>query len=575
MTDFVFTAPDGTRHRVRGPDGSTEAEAFQILQQQLARAAEPEDVGVAEAMTRGAAQGSTFGFSDELAGVGANSPLPGSAAGKTTLGAMGAPDVLAGGLKTLMQRIAPHMFGEPKNDDYTAERDRVRAGNKNAQEQRPYSYLGGQAAGSILSSAPAASLLSGGSLASNVTRGTVIGGGLGAAQGAGEADEMDSVLKEAYDAAKAGAVTGAAVPLAIAGGRRLVSPIRAPAERAPLVNVLQKEGIDLTAGQRTSSRPLQYIESTLGDMPGAGGAASEVQRRQGQQYTQAVLKRVGSNAKLATPDALDDAYKVIGQQFDDLAARNTLQIDKKFALDVGRTVKEYVELVNPSQRAPVVGGIVEDIISMSRENGGKIPGELYQSLRSRLDRAARGTKDPELGGFLRSMRDALDGGMQRSIPPTSGDAAAWRIARKQYRNFLAIEKAATGAGEKAAEGYISPALLRGAVKDQGRRAYARGQGDLAELARAGVLLNPLPNSGTAPRAWVQGLMTGGGIMTGDPYAAAASIAAPALLGRTLMSRPIQSYLGNQIAGAGVSPATDSALQLLLGAPARQLAISRD
>lgn len=539
------------------------------------RAAELEDVGALEAMTRGAAQGATFGFSDELAGIGANSPLPGSAAGKTTLGAWGAPDVLAGGLKMLMQNIAPQFFGAPKEDAYRAERDRIRAGNETAKEERPYSYMGGQAIGAVAGSAPLAPISQGASFASTIGRGTAIGSLLGAAQGAGEAAESSDVPKEVLDGAKTGALLGAAFPFVTEGLKRIITPVRMPPERQVLADKLAKEGIDLTAGQKTGSKPLQYLESTLGDMPGAGAKSAEVQRRQLQQYTEAALRRVGSNAKLATPEALDDAYRALGQQFDDLAARNTLQIDKKFALDVGRAAKEYVELVPQSQRAPVVGGIVDDIISLSRENGGKLPGEFYQSLRSRLDKAARGTGDVQLAGFLRSMRNALDDGMQRSIPPTSGDAAAWRIARKQYKNFLAIEKAATGAGEMAAEGFISPAQLRNAVVNQGRRAYAKGDGDLADLARAGTLLNPLPNSGTAPRAWAQGLLTGGGIMTGDPYMAAASVAAPALLGRTLMSRPMQAYLGNQIAGAGVSPATDAALQLLLGAPARQIAISRD
>src|SRR5438270_771317 len=86
-------------------------------------------------------------------------------------------------------------------------------------------------------------------------------------------------------------------------------------------------------------------------------------------------------------------------------------------------------------------------------------------------------------------------------PPAAADAAAWNEARGQWRNWKAIERASTGAGSATAEGYLSPSQLRTAVVGQGRGAYARGEGDLAELARAGeAVLRPLPQSGTAPRA---------------------------------------------------------------------------
>src|SRR5690606_36675754 len=142
-------------------------------------------------------------------------------------------------------------------------------------------------------------------------------------------------------------------------------------------------------------------------------------------------------------------------------------------------------------------------------------------------------------------------------------------AREQYRNLLAIEQAATRAGEGAAEGIISPANIRNAAVNQGRRDYARGQGDFADLARSGsMLLSPLPDSGTAGRLKAQNLaalgpMLGGAIvgggagayqqgdMTGAIVGAGLGAMSSRAAGCALMSRLVQNYLSNQaVQGAG-------------------------
>jgi len=137
-----------------------------------------------------------------------------------------------------------------------------------------------------------------------------------------------------------------------------------------------------------------------------------------------------------------------------------------------------------------------------------------------------------------------------------------RRARREYRNFLVLERAATGAGENAALGLISPSALRNATVQQGRRAYARGQGDFGQLARAGeALMKPLPQSGTSPRVGVQlvgaGIGSGLGAMMGGPVGATAGAVAgaiapalgQALAGRMVTSPAMQAYLRQQYGAA--------------------------
>lgn len=363
-------------------------------------------------------------------------------------------------------------------------------------------------------------------------------------------------------------------PAALAAGRRVITPLPATAERTALADTLRGEGVNLTAGQATGSKPLQWAESTFGDMPFSGGRAAQAMTDQGEQFTNAALRRVGENSNRASPDVVDGAFRRIGGDFDAVAQRNHVIADPQLGNDLAHVEGEYNSLVGQSQRAPVVANTIRDIGDVVAHNGGHITGEQYNAMTSRLARQARGAKaDPQLQDALSGTREALDDAMERSLRNSgnTADLATLQQARNQYRNLMVIEKAATGAGSNAAEGLISPSGLRNAVVQQNRRSYARGQGDFADLARSGeALLKPLPQSGTAPRQNMQhalqtlGTVIGGAAgSAGGPAGAAAGamtgIAAPAVAGRLLMSRPAQAYLGNQALLPGPRDTTVRAL----------------
>lgn len=394
------------------------------------------------------------------------------------------------------------------------------------------------------------SLMGPGGLASRALTGGAAAVG---SEAAGQATEGTSF--EPY-ARIGGALAGGMLPSMAA---RAVTPMPAQqAARQPFVQTLEAEGVPLTAGQRSGSEALRYAESTLGNAPGSGGRAAQAMETQGEAFTAAALRRAGINANRATPDVIDAGFTRIGQQFDDLAARNALHGDRALGNALSTVEREYQSVVNPAQRVPVVSETIRDIGDAIAANGGILQGPAYQAMRSRLDRLQRSSSDNQLSEALRGIRTALDNAMERTIVRTNpGDLGAWREARNQYRNMLVVEKAATGAGENAAQGLISPSQLRNAVAQQGRRAYARGQGDFADLARGGeAVMKPLPQSGTQPRALVAAIpmMAGGviGSMFGPAGAGlgalaghAAGIAAPGLAGRALMSGPFQQYLSNQ------------------------------
>lgn len=401
--------------------------------------------------------------------------------------------------------------------------------------------------------------------------------------------ETGGQLTKGTEAEPYARVVGALMsPAVLSAGRRAITPFPANAERSNLVNVLQNEGVPVTAGQRTGNKALQWAESTFGDMPGAGGRPAEMMTNQQEQFTAAALRRAGEDATRANPETIDRAFTRIGNQFDQIGARNHVVPDQQFVQDLQATRDDYHNLVGPHARAPVVDNTIQDIADQMQRNGGMLTGDQYNAMTSRIAKQARATTDPQLRTALYGLRENLDDAFERTLQQSGNtqDLAALQEARRQYRNLLTVEKAATGAGSATAEGLISPSQLRGAVVQQGRRNYARGQGDFADLARAGeAILRPLPNSGTAPRQNMQHMLQilgsiagGAGGAAGGPAGAitgaAAGIAAPAAAGRVLMSRPAQSYLGNQLLQPGprdtASRALARAIMAAEGAPQKRL-----
>jgi hypothetical protein len=393
------------------------------------------------------------------------------------------------------------------------------------------------------------------------------GGILASAQGYGQGEGgVLNRLENAKDTGLLGAAVGFGLPVAVSGVsglvRRAISPVSTSPARQSLVNTLKREGVDVTAGQATGSNTLRYAESEIG-----GQAAQDIAERQGSQFTKAALSRAGINAERATPDVIDDAFNRIGGEFGRLGSQNNVIPDGRLAQDIGKTWRDYMSMVAPSHRAPIIENTVRDLGDVFRNNR-PLDGAVYQATRSRLDRAARGTADPELSNALYGLRNSLDDAMERSIAANNpADLGAFRQVRDQYKNMLVLEQAATGAGENAAAGLISPSALRNAtVSKQGRRNYARGSGDFAELARAGEgVMKAMPQSGTAPRTAVRNLgaalptvlgagaggAAGGGF--GAVAGAAAGAAVPAVVGRLMMTGAGQAYLKNQLLSGSLSP----------------------
>ena len=408
---------------------------------------------------------------------------------------------------------------------------------------------------------------------------TAIGSGLGS-EAAGDLTE-----KFAPDAPK----TKAAMKLigAIAGGHgvgvapRVVTPNIIGPERQALIDTLDREGIPLTAGDRTGGTQLKAAESELS--PGANDA-------QRQAFQQAAFNRVGEHIgerPVQGPNgAVTTMMQRIGQQFDGLSGRNNVARDPQLVNELQNVRSTYNDTpgLYPQETVNSVNAAVDRIHSAFNQNpGAPLSGADYQTLRSNLRRAAQGATDPQRAEGLHDVTNALDDAMERSIQRTNPqDAGAWAQARRNYQNGLVLERWAGSAN-------MTPSTLAQAAKAvYGKRAYVRGTDDFSDLAEAGRnVLKQYQDSGTARRLQIEGALKGvGGVLGfltgaahGDPASAAEGGVAGLLLGENvapfvarpaargaLMNPVTQGYLGNQVAPVrvGTSPETIAAVNAIRG-----------
>lgn len=401
-------------------------------------------------------------------------------------------------------------------------------------------------AGEFLPSA----LLAGGPTVGNALRYGVLPGL--ASEGAGQAFEGNRY--EPWVRAAAAIAAAPAVNALEKGARWAISPnAGADAGRLALAQVLDDAGVPISAGQRVGSETLRRKEG----MSQAGQALNETQR---EALTRAALRTAGTDASRATPEVLEQTARRIGSVFDDVARGVDVTPDPQTLNALSMANETYKQLAPKSAQAPIVGEIVQRMTGAFR-TGQSIPARTLNSWRSNLSRlttSSDGATRSAAGEALTALDDAMTAtltGLGRT-----DDVARLATAREQWRNFLAIQQAATGAGEAAAAGILSPSALRNAVVQQGRASYAQGRrGDLGDLARAAEgVIKPLPTSGTAenlralgiPSAlWSAAGAAGGFKMTGGPtgglLGALAAAAVPNAAAAARMSGPVQGWLANQ------------------------------
>lgn len=385
--------------------------------------------------------------------------------------------------------------------------------------------------------------------ANTYTGAALLGAGMGAIQPTATGE---STLANTALGGVAG-VAGQALGRGVGRVLRPVQTVRSPEEQA-LAAVARAEGIPLTAGQATGSRPLQLTESVMENLPLTSGPQLAGREAQQRAFTSAALRRAGIQADAATAPQLLAQRATLGGRMGQIADQNLLNFNQGLTTRLADIVDDAGRHL-PPDLSTRVAGTVDQILDQVGRNG-QMLGSNYQGWREPLRALATNT---ETGRYFGQIRTALDTEFRNQLAGATGEE--FRNLSRQYANLKTIMDAMGGAGNLPARGQIAPAQLGGAVgRAMGREGRALGRGDLNELARAGQLFvrDQIPNSGTAQRTLIQNMLTGnvgGGVVgAGTGYA----------IGGTPESAAMGAGVG--MAGGLLSPRV---IQMLMNSPAGQ------
>ena len=340
------------------------------------------DVGMAEAVGRGAAQGATFNFYDELRGLveagGANPDDPAS-------------------LSKLIQGAIGYWSGNKQAEqtyDQTVKRER--AEGKEVEEARPYSSMAGNIAGAV--AVPVGAALNAATLPGRMARGAGVGAVTGAAYGAGEGDgAIDRLARAGSGAAVGGALGGAAPPIvegAIRGARAVSQPIanavrgiRNPEDEAArrVALSLQRDiELDPTAANRLTPAEMvaQKQQGNPVNLMDVGGETTRA------------LARSAANT---SPEGRAALTKSIDERFEGQGPRIVSWFQKTFnypdADSISEAIKKVAKTVNranyervmskhpvvnvPSEivERPAVAQAMKDAVSLAKNYGEKLEGD--------------------------------------------------------------------------------------------------------------------------------------------------------------------------------------------------------
>jgi hypothetical protein len=397
-----------------------------------------------------------------------------------------------------------------------------------------------------------------------------VGGGVGPAVIAAATAPVGDVASKMVPAWAAPATELATDAAAGTVASRAVTPIRTvtPPGRQQLVENLQNEGVPLTAGEVTGSKPLLKTEQILGQAPGSAGPIAADVLAQQQALNRAVASKAGLDSDTLDSTALNPHMTNLGQQIDTLASNNNMPIDAAFAQTLGQ-IKQQLPFMKTDAKQEIQARLsqLNGMITVDANGNPIVPGRAFVNLVSDLNDAIRGSSGTTQTKLLQ-LKDTLRQQMESGMAPD--DAAHWRQLNRYYANGKVIQDAMGAAGAKPAVGDISLPQLRVAINSSmGQDAYAKGYGDLNNLARAGQSVLRVPADSGSP----QGIMINrllqtlgtigsgiGGTLGGYYHGpegivagATAPLAAPWAVGAAVRGRipgtnysPGQAYLTNQL-----------------------------
>jgi hypothetical protein len=429
------------------------------------------NIGVTEAFGRGAAQGVTANFSDELSGL--------------TEAGGGDPTLKTGryGIDHLIVGLAKYLAGnEDARKKYDEVVTREREANQQASEQHPVASMAGSVVGSM--ALPVGGAAGGASLAARMGTGAALGAGYGALAGAGEGEGAADRATRATTGGLVGGVFGAAAPPLVEGvlrgGEALSAPVVSalrgavnPENEAArrVVSAVQRD-IQADPAARNRLTPQEFVAQRQ-----QGGPAAIIDI--GGETTKA-LARSSANT---SPEARSVLNDTINDRFEGQSARVTDWLRQTFHYpDAGAQSAALEQAAKGTNRANYRQAMQEgdrEIMSPEIERLMSSP-----TMVSAMQRASTSGKDRAvtqgLGGFNAGV--TVENGVVnfrkgKNGVPTYPNLAFWDATKRELDDMA---NAAGRAGEKekaAVVGDLSKTLR--AQLDQAVPSYSKARAGAA------------------------------------------------------------------------------------------------
>lgn len=282
-----------------------------------------------------------------------------------------------------------------------------------------------------------------------------------------------------------GALTGGlAGPLAVgatSAGKNLASRVvgKISPERAELARKAADHGIDLEAGQVSSSPLWKKFNQVTGWVPLSGAQAAS--DKQMGQFTKAVSRTMGQDSANITPDVIKAAKTDLGHNYETVARNTEIRGDSRLAHDFAKVVQNANQVISDPHQLATFHNQLNNILN--KFENGKMTGEQWQAMRKTtepLSTIANANKNTTLGQSVKGLIVSMDAAFNRSAPQDM--QALLQKTNSQYKSMKTVEKLANS----DAEGQVSPMKLMSKIVNSpyGGKSGAGQLGDLADIGRA-------------------------------------------------------------------------------------------
>lgn len=393
---------------------------------------------------------------------------------------------------------------------YNQIRDQLRAQQSQFKQDYPKLSIGTQLAGGMV--IPGSMALRTGAKGMGLTKEIAIGTGLGAAQGAGDAETVAEIPGQAI---KGGLFAGGTTA-GLSGVNRAIAP------RVQLsAKDLSREGVTLTPGSAFGGT-IQTIEQSAESLPLVGNYIKSARMQSFEDFNRAaynrVLQNLDTNAKLPPNLMGRDALAYVEQQirgkYQSVVPNLSFTFDNRVAKQFDGILKRYS---NSGKMGEAQQRQLQQIINAYKSdfaNSPTISGQLAQAKKQDISAMAEAYKKATgseriLGEALSDLQAVFMNTLRNQNPKY---AAELKKADSAFADFVRVQTAM--AKTKGEEAVFTPNQLAQAVKEQDKSmrkgAYAKGQARMQDLADKGVSIlgNKVPDSGTVSRGLVAGGLTG-------------------------------------------------------------------